>query len=371
MLGLGDQRREVEHLEHALEAHQRGHHLDPGRGQRRQRRVEAGEQQRERDDVAGVERTRQREPAAQAVDQRQRERRDQRQRRDEHPLHHRGAHADVAYPRGAGDELAGLVRGPPEQLHERGARRGEPLGHLGAHGRVVVGGLPVELGEAAAHPLGGQHEDRQQDQRQHRDLPGQAEHHDQGQRERDDVADHARERVGERPLRPDHVVVEAADQRARPRAGEERHRLALHVVEHGGAQVEDEALAERRGEPALHDPDARLRDRDGRDGERDADDHRRGPAADDRVHDAARQYRRRHRQPGAEHAEREERADPPSVGTREATDPGQGGPGERPSLVGTVRRLVHLVPGDHLHAHARTVEPGVGFRSRRLSQGAS
>ena len=251
----------------------------------------------------------------------------------------------------AGHELAGLVRGPPEQLDQRGAGRGEPLGHLGAHRRVVVGGLALELGEAAAHPPGGQHEDRQQHQRQQGDLPGQAEHHDQRQRQRDDVADHAGQRVGERPLRPDHVVVEPADQRAGPGAGEERHRHPLHVVEHGGAQVEDQALADRRRQPALHEPDARLRDRDGRDGERDADDHRRGPAADDRVDDPARQHRRRHRQHGAEHAEREERADPPPVRTGEAADPGQGGPGERPSLVGAVRRLVHLVPGDHLHAH--------------------
>jgi hypothetical protein len=50
---LGDQRWQIEHLEHTLEADQCAHHLDPGAGQCGERGVEAGEQQRQRDDVAG------------------------------------------------------------------------------------------------------------------------------------------------------------------------------------------------------------------------------------------------------------------------------------------------------------------------------
>ena len=59
------------------------------------------------------------------------------------------------------------------------------------------------------------------------------------------------ERAGERPLRADHVVVQAADERAGLGAGEERDRAALHVVEELGAQVVDEPLADPRRPAAL------------------------------------------------------------------------------------------------------------------------
>ena len=52
------------------------------------------------------------------------------------------------------------------------------------------------------------------------------------------------ERRGDRLLRADHVVVEARLERAGLRAGEERERHALHVVEQGDAQVVDEPLAD-------------------------------------------------------------------------------------------------------------------------------
>ena len=52
-----------------------------------------------------------------------------------------------------------------------------------------------QLGQPGAHPPGRQHEDRQQQQRQQGDLPGQAEHHGQREHQRDQVADHAGQRV--------------------------------------------------------------------------------------------------------------------------------------------------------------------------------
>ena len=61
----------------------------------------------------------------------------------------------------------------------------------------------------------------------------------------------AGQRRGERLLGADDVVVEPADERAGLGAGEERDRHPLHVVEHLGAQVVDQALADARGEPAL------------------------------------------------------------------------------------------------------------------------
>ena len=61
------------------------------------------------------------------------------------------------------------------------------------------------------------------------------------------------------------------DQGAGLRAGEERDRLLLHVAEHLGAQVVDEALADARGIPADHEAEESVEDRDSRDRDRDAD----------------------------------------------------------------------------------------------------
>ena len=165
---LGDQRRQVEHLEDPLEADQGGHHVDPGAGQRGERRVEAGEEQGERDDGAGLEPAVQREVAAQAVDEGERQRRHQGQRGEEDPLAHRRPHTDLRHSLGPRRELRLLVRRAPEQLHQRRAGRGEPLGHLRGHRRVVGGRLPLEVGQAGAHAPGRDDEHRQQDQRQQR-----------------------------------------------------------------------------------------------------------------------------------------------------------------------------------------------------------
>ncbi len=144
---FGDQWFEVEHLEDPFEADQRGHRVDPRAGQRRQRGVELTEQQRQRHHRPRIEPVMDGQPAAEAVDQRQRERRHERQGGHEHVLPHRRPHPDLGDPTGSGSELGLLACGAAEQLHERGARRIEPLRHLGGHRRVVIGGLPFEMGE--------------------------------------------------------------------------------------------------------------------------------------------------------------------------------------------------------------------------------
>ncbi len=93
-----DQRFEVQHLEHPFEAYQSAHDFHPGAGQRGQRGVEAGEQQRERDDGAGFQLPAQRVETTEPVDEGECQRRDQGQRGDEHPLHHRRAYSDVTDP---------------------------------------------------------------------------------------------------------------------------------------------------------------------------------------------------------------------------------------------------------------------------------
>jgi hypothetical protein len=222
----------------------------------------------------------------------------------------------------------------------------------------VVGGLALELGEPPTHHPCRDDEHRQQHQRQQRHLPGDAEHHHEGQGEQDEVAGHARQRVAERALRPDDVVVEAADQGAGAGAGEEGDGHALDVVEDRGAQRPDEPLAERRRQPAGDQPERGLRDRD----ERDEDgEHRHGPhgvAGDDGVHDPAGEQGSGDRQHGAHHAERQEAQDASTVGPRERPDPSDGRPRDVP-LLRARGRAAQRHPGGHLHVHEASEGGGV------------
>ena len=93
---LGDQRRQIEHLEDPLEADQGGHRVDPCAGQRGERRVETGEEEGERDDGSGLEPSVQREIPTEAVDEGERERRHEGESGQEDPLAHRRAHTDSA-----------------------------------------------------------------------------------------------------------------------------------------------------------------------------------------------------------------------------------------------------------------------------------
>ena len=247
---LGDQRLQVEDLEDPLEADQGAHHLDTGAGQCGQRGVEAGEQQGEGDDGARVQAAAQCVVAAESVDQGEGQGGHQGEGGDEDGLGHGGTDADVADPAGARGEFGGLVGGPPEEFDEGRAGGGEPFGHLGAHGGVVVGGLALQLGHAGAHPAGGDDEHRQQDEGEQGDLPGDAEHHGERQQQRDEVGDDAGEGVAEGSLGPDDVVVEPADECAGAGAGEEGDRHPLDVVEDRRAQIEDQPLAEGRRQPA-------------------------------------------------------------------------------------------------------------------------
>ena len=65
---LRDQRLEVEHLEHAVKAHQRGHHVHLHVGQRGDRAVEPAQQRRQRHQRAELEGTVDHQAAAKAVD---------------------------------------------------------------------------------------------------------------------------------------------------------------------------------------------------------------------------------------------------------------------------------------------------------------
>lgn len=274
LAGVGlllDERLEVEHLEDALEADQRAHHLDAGSGERGEGGVEAGQEQGEGDDGARVEGAVEGELTAEAVDEGEGEGRDQGEGGAEDRLGGGGADADVADLGGARGELGGLLLGAAEEFDEGGAGCGEAFRHAGAHDRVQGGGLALHLGHPAAHAAGGHDEHGQQDEGEQGDLPGQGEHDGEGEDQRDQVADDAGEGVAEGALGADHVVVEPGDERAGAGAGEEGDRHPLYVVEHRRAQVEDESLTQRRRESAAQDAEHRLQYGDQRDEQRQPD----------------------------------------------------------------------------------------------------
>ncbi len=258
---LLDQRLQVEHLEDPVEADQRGHHLDLHVGQRPDRPVDAGEQLGERDQRAELERAVDHQAAADAVDDGGEQPGEQGDRDHEHGPVHVPGDADLADLERLGGEQLRLLARAAVELGEHRARHVEPLGHRGAHLGVELHGLPRQALQAAAEPAGGEDEQRDQQQADQADQPGQVEQGDQDDDQRQDVGQHAGQRADDRLLRADHVPVEPADQRPGLRAGEERQRLPLHVVEDLGAQVVDEALADPRGEVAVHHAEERVEQR--------------------------------------------------------------------------------------------------------------
>jgi hypothetical protein len=119
------------------------------------------------------------------------------------------------------------------------------------HLRVESHRLAGECLQPAADDAGRDHEHREEGDGDERHPPLEREHHRQGDGDADEVVDDAPERARQGPLRADHVVVEPGDQRAGLRAREERDRHRVHVAVEHRAQVEDQLLADRSGQPPL------------------------------------------------------------------------------------------------------------------------
>ena len=126
---------------------------------------------------------------------------------------------------------------------------------------------------------------------------------------------------GERPLGADHVVVEPRDERAGLGAGEERQRLPLHVGEHLGAQVVDQALTDAGGEPAGDHGEHRAEDRGAAISQRHLDDHRGVLGEDAVVDDPLDEQRGDDHQAGVDHREHEEDGDQAAVRPGERQHP--------------------------------------------------
>ncbi len=153
-------------------------------------------------------------------------------------------------------------------------------------------------------------------------------------------------------MRAHHVVAEPADERAGAGPGEERDRHFLDVVEDGGAQIEDQALADRRGQPPRHQRHPRLGDRNARDHQgqhhHDAD-----GALADLVDDPSGQQWGGQAEERADHADPDEDTQPAMVPCGEPPDPGQQRAiGQRPQIAALgVRLPVQRLPRYRFKAH--------------------
>ena len=208
---LVDHRRQVEHLEDALEGDERGHHVDVDVGERGERTVETVEVGGERDHGADVEGAVHRQHPAPAVHQRGGEGRDEEQRGHEHPRVHRLGDADVAHPGGLLLEAVALLVLAAEQLHQQGAGDVEPLSHRRAHAGVDLHPLARQRDQTLAQLAVDDQDQGHDHQRQCRDPPAEAQHDPEGHDQREEVGEDGG-RCAHRLLGAEHVVRQPGEQ---------------------------------------------------------------------------------------------------------------------------------------------------------------
>ena len=163
-------------------------------------------------------------------------------------------------------------------------------------------------------------EDRDQREREERELPAQKQHADHRRDDRRQARRDARGGVRDDVLHAADVVVDPRLHLARAGAREEGEREALQVAEDRGAQVVHDALTDLVREQRLDHAEDSGDDRD--------HDHRGGVHGDrvrvvrlDRDQDAPEQERRHHAEAGAEDDQPEQPREPPPVRPEEPPDP--------------------------------------------------
>ena len=202
-----DQRGEVEHLEHALERHQRGQHVDASVRELREWLVDLGDVHREGGHRPDRQRSGDHQVAADVVDDRGTDRGDEAERDEQHARVHGARHADVSDALGPIRELLELAVLLAEELHDQRAGDVEALGGRVVHRRVQLHALAGDAHELPTDAPGRDDERRQDDQGQDRQPPLEPEHDGERHGEADDVAHDGSQRVGDRLLGADHVVV--------------------------------------------------------------------------------------------------------------------------------------------------------------------
>ena len=200
---VGDRGREVEHLEHPLERHERGEHVDARVRELRERLVDLPDVQHERGDGAGRDRAGDREVAADEVDDRGADRGDEAERDEQDAAVDRGVTPMSRTPAGARRERVALAVGPAEELGEHRAGDVEALGGDVVHLRVLLHALARELLDARAEPARGIDERGSTISVSSVSRQLELEHDRERHDELDDVLQDGAERVGDRLLRAD------------------------------------------------------------------------------------------------------------------------------------------------------------------------
>ena len=351
IVGLLDERREVEHLEDAFERNERGHHVHSSVRELGERLVDLAHIEHERRDRPGRDSAIDRKPTAEVVHDRGSDRGDEAERREQHSRVHRRRDADVAHAPGTTREELAFTLVTTEQLDDQRARDVEPLGDGVVHRGIQLHRLARRDLELPPDPAGRDDEGGEHEQREDRQAPFEAEHHRQRDDQHDDVRNDRPDRVGHRLLGTDDVVVEPRHEGARLCAGEEGDRHALHVVEQRDPHVVDQAFTDLgRIEPLEQ------RQRGGCDG----DGHR--PQGKEQqevlvavlqgIVDQGPEQQRLHRSEAGGDDHGDEEADQrPLVGPGEAEHPSQQGALDLPAAygVGVVAEPHHRLV--HRHAH--------------------
>ena len=261
---VDDRRRQVEVREDPGEQRQRGLHVQRHPQQVDDREQQPGLQRGERDQRAGRQ-----QPAAAArgepgdqVDQRRRDPEERPDGGEEHLPGHRLPDLQRGLGLVLGLVARDLERLPVEDLRQQHAGHRQRLlgdrAHLGQRGLRPAGDPPTDPAD-----LDLQHdEDRQQRDRDERELPGQQQHADQRRDHGDRVGQDRGGGLGHHRLDAADVVAEPGLDVAGPGAGEEAEVHRLQVHEQPVAQVLHDPVAQRGGQERLPDPDQRRHHRD-------------------------------------------------------------------------------------------------------------
>ncbi len=171
VLPLGDQRLQVEQFEDPVEADHRGVRLALDAGQLGDRAVQAGQQGGQCHQRADLEGAVDDHGAAEAVDERGDHGGQQRHDDDRQPAQHHPGDTDLAHLLRALGEQPRLLARAAEELGEHRARHVEALAdgraHLGVHLHLFTG----VAGQPPPDQRAGNHEDRQDHQRDQTDQP--------------------------------------------------------------------------------------------------------------------------------------------------------------------------------------------------------
>ena len=144
-----------------------------------------------------------------------------------------------------------------ERLRQQDARDAQGLlrdgGELGQRLLRLAGDPRAHLADAALD----EHEERHEHDGDEGEPPVDEDHRDERRDDRDEVAEDARDGVGEHARHAADVVLQPRLDDAGLRAGEERELHRLQVIEQPHPEVARDAVADRRREPGLHDAEPR------------------------------------------------------------------------------------------------------------------